>query len=342
MMHCMKTPECSIKSTTLSPNMKNLSIPQKSNLPLDKKLERFLRSSAKEEMALRDALIGKNSIHAVEIIATEFERRFEGKGRTGQDIIRALAPRGRAVSWLMLDINICNLCQGFSQMADMLEKQRKFLGKGWKDMPEVQHRQIDFFDKVRVILRSLPRKKDYKLPEELRDYPTANDKARGFETCFLCWRSVPRTRQEKKTPLCYVHDMMSTSNEYRRRKRMRNQMLEILAILESTVPTPADVLEQGKFHPRDFYLGELRVVNGYFPALTKYLHEVNPSINSLEDMMRALEHPIPLKKLVDAEKAAWEFHFEDLGAYFEMNYERILLAEAWLRAENAYKHGGKR
>lgn len=322
--------------------MKNRSTPQKSNLPLDQKLELFLRSSAKGETALRDALIGKNSIQAVKIIAAEFERRFEGKGRTAQDIIRQLAPRGKAVSWLTLDKNITGMCQGFSQMADMLERQRKFLGEGWEDMPEVQHRQIDFFDKVRFVIQSLPKRKDYKLSEKAADYSAANDKARGFETCFLCWRSVPRTKQEKKTPLCYVHDMMSTSKEYRRRKNMRQRMLEIYAELEAEIPTPAKVRQENKIHPRDFYFRQIRRLNGYFPALAEYLYELILRVESPDDLIRALEHPIPFKKLTDEEKAAWEFHFGDFGAYFELNYERMLLAEAWLRAEAEYRHGGRR
>jgi hypothetical protein len=236
---------------------------------------------------LRDTLIGKNSIQTVKIIAAEFERCFEGKGRTAKDIIRALSPRGKAVSWATLDKNITDLCKGFSQMADMLERQRKFLGEGWEDMTEIQHRQIDFFDRVRLIIRSFPRKKDYKLPEEFTDYSTASDKARGFDTCFLCWRSVPRTRQEKKTPLCYVHDIMSTSKEYRRRKNMRKRMLEILAELESTIPTP-DVRQNGKLHPRDFYLREIRVLDGHFSALTEYLYELNPRVETPDDLVRAL------------------------------------------------------
>lgn len=301
-----------------------------------------MRSSARDETAFRDALIGKNSIQAVKVIGAEFERRFEGKGRSAKDIVRALAPRGKAVSWAMLDRNITDLCQGFSQMADMLERQRKFLGEGWEDMPEIQHRQIAFFDKVRLIIQSLPKRKDYKLPEEVADYSTTSDKARGFDTCFLCWRSVPRTRQEKKTPLCYVHDMMSTSKEYRRRKNMRKRMLEIYAELENTIPSPADVREENKLHPRDFYLRQIRRLDGYFPALAEYLYVLNPYVRSEDDLIRALEQPIPFDKLTDMEKSAWEFHFGDFGAYFELNYERMLLAEAWLRAEAEYKHGGKR
>ena len=226
---------------------------------------------------MRDALIGKNTIQAVKIIAAEFEGRFKGKGRTtAQDIIRVLNPGGKAVSWARVDVNICLLCKRFSMMAELLEKQRDFLGEGWEDMPEVLYRQIDFFDKVRLILNSLPRMGYYKLSEEVSDYSNAHGKIESFEPCFLCWRSVPRTRGEKKTPLCHVHDMMSTSKEYRRRKNMRKRMLEVLEKLEATVPTPADIWKESKLHPRDFYLRAIRVVNGYFPALAEYLYKITP------------------------------------------------------------------
>jgi hypothetical protein len=119
-------------------------------------------------------------------------------------------------------------------------------------------------------------------------------------------------------------------------------MLEILTELENTFPIPADVREENKLHPRDFYLREIRVLNGHFYALAEYLYEPNPRVESPDDLIRALEHPIPFNKLTEAEKAAWKFHFGDFGAYFELNYERMLLAEAWLRAEAAHQHGGDR
>ncbi len=335
--------EYSCDSFTFSQIMENLSIPQKCNLPINGSKKSILGMSTEEETSIRDALMGKNSIFAVKIIAKEFERRFKGKGRTEQSIVRALAPGGKAVSWTRLDQNICELCQSFSRTAILLEKNRFFLGEDWENMPEVQHQQIDFFDKVRLILRSLLPKNGIKLPHEAKEYPTAEDKARAFDTCFLCWRSVSRTRQEKKTPLCYVHrDLMSTSKEYRRRKRMRHRMLEILAELNATIPTPSEVREQNQLHPRDFYLRELAKSDSNFPALVKYLHELDPLGKSSDDIIRALEHPIPYHKLTDLENAAWDFHLADFSAYFELNYNRILLAEAWLRAEEAYKHGGKR
>jgi hypothetical protein len=83
-------------------------------------------------------------------------------------------------------------------------------------------------------------------------------------------------------------------------------------------------------------------LNGHFPALPEYLYEQNSHVAMPDGLIRALEHPIPFDKLTKAEKAAWEFHFAEFGAYFELNYERMLLAEAWLRAEAEYTHGGAR
>ena len=309
---------------------------------MDRKLELFLSSPAKDETALRDALIGKNTMQATRIIADEFERRFAGKGRTAQDVLKALLFQGRAVSWAVLDRNICELCQRMNHLASHLERIRDSLQPGWEDLPEIQHRQIEFFDKVRYILHSLPRRKDYKLSEKRADYGSPNEKAKGFEFCFLCWRSVPRVPMEKKTPLCYVHDMMSTSPEYRRRKNMRKRMLEILEDLDESVPTPDQVRKNSKLHPRDFYARQIRVLNGHFPALAEYLYSSQLPCFDAESALRSLEHPMPFDKLPEPDKAAWEFYFADMAAYFELNYERLLLAEAWLRAEAEYRHGGKR
>lgn len=82
--------------------------------------------------------------------------------------------------------------------------------------------------------------------------------------------------------------------------------------------------------------------NGYFPHLVRYLASLNMPLDYPEDIMRALEHPVYFDKLSDLMKEAWQFHFDDLGAYFELNYDRLLRAEVWLQAEAESQHGGKR
>jgi hypothetical protein len=39
-------------------------------------------------------------------------------------------------------------------------------------------------------------------------------------------------------------------------------------------------------------------------------------------------------------KEAWQFHYDDRGAYLELNHGMLLSAETWLQAES--KHGGAR
>ena len=41
-------------------------------------------------------------------------------------------------------------------------------------------------------------------------------------------------------------------------------------------------------------------------------------------------------------RQAWESYVEYYGAHFEKNYRRLILAEAWLRAEAEHRHGGAR
>ena len=48
----------------------------------------------------------------------------------------------------------------------------------------------------------------------------------------------------------------------------------------------------------------------------------------LEDIMKALEYPVYFDKLSDLMKDAWQFHFDDLGAYFELNYDRLNISMA--------------
>jgi len=82
--------------------------------------------------------------------------------------------------------------------------------------------------------------------------------------------------------------------------------------------------------------------NSPLPHLVAYLRTLNMPLAYGEEIMRALEHPIFWDKIESMTALAWQFHFEDRGAYFERNYEKLLWAEAWLRVAAEYKHGGKR
>ena len=82
--------------------------------------------------------------------------------------------------------------------------------------------------------------------------------------------------------------------------------------------------------------------NSPLPHLVSYLKSLDMPLGSVENLMRVLEYPVYLDKLDEPLKRAWEFYFEDRGAYLERHFKRVLLAEAWLRADAEHRHGGKR
>ena len=323
--------------------MKNGSTPQKSNLPEDQeKLEHLMDSPGRHELELRERLFGKNTLQAGKILAEEFVRRFGEKDGTAEEVVKELLPAGRATRWEDLDRNITLFCKRFYATWDVFATGEDGTEQRVGEITRNDDAQVEFFDRVRYVLYSLPRQRDYKLPEQKAEYTTPSDIARNFVPCFLCWRSVARKPREKKTPLCHSHDLPSTHPEYRRRKRLRARMLEIQRELKRIVKTPAWVKQNTKIHPRNFFASMCISPNGYFPHLVQYLASLDMPLSQLEDIMKALEHPVYFDKLSDLMREAWQFHFDDLGAYFELNYNRLIRAEAWLQAEAEYKHGGTR
>lgn len=336
-------PEYSGQPIILWQIMKKLSTPRKSNLSDDQeKLEHLMDSPGRHELELRQRLLGKNTLQAAKILAKEFVKRFGEKDGTEDKVAQALLPASRATSWEDLDRNITLFCKRFYAEWDVFVTSEDGTEQKIGEIQRNDDEQVEFFDRVRYVLYSLPRQKDYKLPDKKAEYTTPSEIARNFVPCFLCWRSVARKPHEKKTPLCHSHDLPSTHPEYRRRKRLRERMLEIQRELKRTVKTPAWVKQNTKIHPRDFFASMCISPNGYFPYLVEYLASLNMALFPLEDIMKALEHPVYFEKLSDLMKEAWQFHFDDLGAYFELNYNRLIRAEAWLQAEAEYKHGGKR
>ncbi len=336
-------PEYSGQPTILWQKMKNGSTPRKNNLPEDqKKLEHLMDSPGRHELELRERLLGKNTLQTGKILAKEFVRRFGEEDGTADEVAKKLLPAGRATRWEDLDRSITLFCKRFYATWDIFVTGEDGVEQQIGEILRNDDAQVEFFDRVRYVLYSLPRQRDYKLPEQKSEYTTPSDIARNFVPCFLCWRSVARKPREKRTPLCHSHDLPSTHSEYRRRARLRDRMLEIQRKLKVTVKNPAWVKQNTKIHPRDFFASMCIIPNCYFPYLVQYLKSLNMPLDQPEDIMKALEHPIYFDKLSDLMKEAWQFHFDDLGAYFELNYSRLIQAEAWLQAEAECKHGGFR
>ena len=253
----------------------------------------------------------------------EFTERFGLTWGMGANVMKKLLPEGKASSWGMLDQNINHFCKQFYE--------------SWQEHQD----KIDFFDNARFILKTLPMRQDYKLPENKQEYPTPEEAAANFATCSLCWRSVYRRPLEKKTPLCHLHDMPSNLPEYRKRTRMKKQAESIRLSLLKSLPPLTLVKEQGA-ELNDYLQSLCLNLSGPLLNLAKYLHSLSMPLSSGQDILRASEHPIYFNRISPLEVQAWEYHFEDNGKHFKLNYIKLLTAEAWLRVGAERKHGGKR
>lgn len=123
---------------------------------------------------------------------------------------------------------------------------------------------------------------------------------------------------------------------------MRKKMLQIKAGLRSSVPSPAYLNYKKRIMPHTFYAWLCRIENIYLQHLPRYLASLGLPLENPEDIIFALEHPVYLEKLTDLEREARQFFIDDLGAYFEYTYDKLLTAEAWLQVEAHTQHGGQR
>lgn len=286
-----------------------------------------------EPYTLHQFFIGKNTLETARILAEMFTARFGKQWGTREDILLSLLPGGRANTWGDLDKRITIFAKKFYERD--------------KGRNEEHSEQIVFLDKIRFTLQGLPQRQDYSLPEGKEDYPTPLEAAYHFVTCALCWRTVARQPLEKKTPLCHVHDLPSSSPAYRRRARMKPQVDVIRLRLVKALPTLWELRRDKNVNLQSYLQGLCLGLDSPLPHLVQYLRSLGRPPLALplrtgRDILNALEYPVYLHKLPLRVREAWDCFLDDRSQHFKLNYIQILTAEAWLQADVERQHGGKR
>lgn len=300
-------------------------------------LEAFKNSTLYKNILLRQSLLGKNTLQAVRKLADEYTKRFDKACFTKEQVIKKLQSRGRIVSWNELDLNICLLCKNYTQE---WEYEFTFDNNEVKTLPfpMLYEGELNFFDDVRYILRTVSSKMYSKTKIKLDPVLKRGRFEYNFSRCHLCWRTVMGHSDSKKLPLCHIHDLDSFNREYRRRSRMKSRVMdEFHEIKMVTELLKAIYLKYG-IKGDDFLQKIALDRHGPLKALTHYLAMSGKNIY-WPNVCDALEEPFYLRKMNANEQKIWKEYRMD---YEYDTYEQLLLAEAWLRVEATYKHGGKR
>lgn len=314
-----------------------LPTPEKRNLLLSGAralIESLDRDEA--EYALLERLWGTNTRQAARIIAEEFVARFGEISGAVDVLTKRLSPLDRAEKWGELEERMSKLC-----WTDNFEWSTRNIN----NQPDEPEEEL-FFLRVMNVISALPKELDYRPAENKAgkkiDYGTPREITDNFAICALCWRSVPRLNRRKKIYLCHLHDIPSTSPEYRRQKALQKYVADIVRKLRIYVLNPRMAEYDMGYHSARYVWALCVDTNSPLPYLVNYLQSLNLPLDSVENVVRALEHPVYLDKFAEPVRQAWEFYFDDRGAYLERHFPQVLLAEAWLRADAEHRRGGKR
>ena len=316
---------------------KKVATPEKRNLLLSRAKAQIASLAESDalyvpEYDLLERLFGKTTRQAARVIAEEFVARFGTVSGTVDLLTKRLSASGRAGTWAELAEKILAVCRHDNGYWEIVH-----LGEERLD-PEEEL----FFYRVIDAIDALPKRRDYKVSEKKAVADTPKKIVEGFVTCELCWRSVPQLIHTKKIHLCHAHDVPSTSPDYRRRKYLQKYVNALFAQLNQNVIPPDRAERELGYHPAGYVWALCVDASSPLQHLVSYLKSLAMPLDSVENVVHALEYPVYLDKLDEPLKQAWEFYFEDRGAYLERHFKRVLLAEAWLRADAEHKHGGKR
>lgn len=241
----------------------------------------------------------------------------------------------------------------------------------------VTHREcLEYWDQMRTIWRYLvgdrgqaARQKKYRFLDK-KDSLDKDCPIIDIGHCHLCWRAVPRRLGQNSNLFCPTHTFgpdASRHPEYRKRKRMLSKVLSGLkgqGILFSTpvqrmasnfAPYREEALsvvsdaggdgeghyEEVTFTWDDIWYGQPEVLIRRLPHVYDYLKEKGVSLDSAAEIIQGLEEPFGEDEKEDAVQARKKF-YEASATYLNEYYERLALAEIWLRLESIMIHGGKR
>ena len=302
----------------------------------EERVRYLLRNPGGQEFKLFKRLVGLTPAQARRLMAEEYFRRFTPDRfdpKLSLDAVLKYLPPCR--SWLKLD-------EGTKAFVKTREKFFRLAGMGRdydiksaelsRDLEGRFDQELDYWDKMRYLLAALPQLREFKDKYTDKAGRRLPKKDWMFETCDLCWRTLPVNPDlRKKTGrLCFEHDLPATDPVYRRHKRLKAQVdSEYMPILERLKNEYPRGMSNEAIAAR--LKIELTGQESVLPHLVEYLaasgHDGRP-----EGLLHAFHGPFP-KGLESTYREAMEIFFQDALKYpYFLTLDELALAEAWLTA----------
>ena len=294
------------------------------------RLDSLKSTPGADEFDLFKRLIGLTPAEARQAMAEEYTRRFH-PNLTLEEIVKGLGP---GKTWRDLDIGITLFLKARHKFYDLLvhpvEAKVVYAGLS-REVVRQYDQEVDFWDRMRYLIHSLPRPREFSNKYQSRSSLGKKKPAKGwdFETCQLCWRTVPfnSVAQSKNGILCFRHDLPSDDPTYRKHKRLLNGVHDhyskVLKPLKERFPRgiPDEAV-------MPVMIRILTTTDTPLPKLVEYLVQVGHD-GTPETLLRAFHGPFPDNLPKFYTEAMEEFFQWAIGFPYLFTLDELCLAEAW-------------
>ena len=300
----------------------------------EERVRYLLRNPGAQEFEFFKQLLGLTPAQVRRLMTEEYCRRFEPDRldpKLRQEEVLKYLPHCR--TWLKLDNSIKALVkirEKHFRLAGMGQDCNAVIGSLSGELEERFDQELDYWDKMRYLLASLPQPREFKYKHADKADMKLPKRGWQFETCDLCWRTLPVNPDlRKKTAfLCFEHDLPATDSVYRRHKRLKalvdSDYMPILHRLKNKYPrgmSNEGIAARLKI--------ELTSPESVLPCLVEHLKAVGHD-DQPESLLLAFHGPFP-KRLGSVYREAMETFFRDALKYpYLFTLDELALAEAWL------------
>jgi len=300
----------------------------------EERVRYFFRNPGGQEFEFFKRIIGLTPAQARRMMAEEYFRRFtpdSSEPKLSLDAVLKYLPPCR--SWLKLDDSLKAFVKTRKKFFRLVGMGRDYDTKSAelsRDLEERFDQELDYWDKMRYLLAALPQLREFKDKYADKADRRLPKKDWLFETCDLCWRTLPVNPDlRKKTGrLCFEHDLPATDQVYRRHKRLKAQVdsgyMSILRRLKNEYPRG---MSNEVIVVR--LQTELTGPESVLPNLVEHLKVVGHDCRP-ESLLQAFHGPFP-KGLASTYREAMDIFFQDALKYpYFFTLDELTLAEAWL------------
>ena len=297
------------------------------------KLDGLKNNPGVDEFEFFKRLIGLTPAQARQVMVQEYISRFNPN--LTQDEVLQVLTHGR--TWSDLDSNIKRFLVFRREMYERLARPElidQYISTQLSgDLNQQCDLELAFWDKMRHLIYSLPKPRDFSNKYVYRDELMEQRPERGwsYQTCELCWRMAPFNPASKpSTVLCLTHLKLKIKESAYRKLRRLEKGIQKLCFDISKRLKPWRDMKMSDDEEQEALVYLMTAAESPLPLLVEYLKNHGHD-GTRESLLRAFHGPFP-KTYVLYTNAMDEFVQGALKTPLFITAYDLCLAEAWLTA----------